>query len=65
MVIHATCNIKCTSYNYEVNPIHLRETYASGESANQWKQHLMNKETVIQANQRPLQYFQNQTSKLQ
>ena len=39
----------------------LRETYASGESANQWKHHLMNKEKVIQTNQQLNQYFQNQT----
>ena len=39
----------------------LRETYASGESANQWKHHLMNKEIVIQTNQQPFKYFQNQT----
>ena len=29
----------------------LRETYASGESAKQWKHHLMNEEKVIQTNQ--------------
>ena len=39
----------------------LRETYASGESANQWKHHLINEETVIQTNQQLVQYFQNQT----
>jgi len=40
---------------------YLRETYASGESANQRKHHLMNKEKVIQTNQQPFQYFRNQT----
>ena len=34
---------------------YLRETYASGESANQWKHHLMNKEKVIQTNQHLIQ----------
>ena len=38
------------------------ETYVSGESANQWKHHLMNKEIVIQTNQHPFQYFKNQTN---
>ena len=39
----------------------LRETYASEESANQWKHHLMNKEKLIQTNQQLIQYFQRQT----
>ena len=40
---------------------YLRETYASRESDNQWKHHLINEETLIQANKQPFQYFQNQT----
>ena len=40
---------------------YLRETYASGESANQWKHHLINEEKVIQTNQQLNQYFHNQT----
>jgi len=42
-------------------PIHLRENYATREGTNQWKHHLINEETMIQTNQQPLQYFQNQT----
>ena len=42
----------------------LRETYASRESANQWKHHLINEETLIQTNQQLIQYFQNQTKLL-
>ena len=41
--------------------VHLWETYALRESVNQWRHHLMNEETMIQTNQHPLQYFQNQT----
>lgn len=54
-------HIKAFSKGVSKYLIHLRETYALGKSANQWKHHLMNKETVIQTNQQPLQYFQNQT----
>jgi len=54
-------HIKAFSKTVSKYPIHLRETYALGESANQWKRHLMNEEIVIQTNQQPFQYFQNQT----
>ena len=36
-------HIKAFSKSVSKYPIHLRETYASGESDNQWKHHLMNK----------------------
>ena len=42
-------------------PVHKRETYALRESGNQWRHHLMNEETTIQTNQKPLQYFQIKT----
>lgn len=57
-------HIKAFSKALSKYPIHLRETYALGESANQWKHHLMNKETMIQTNQQLIQYFEKQ-SKLQ
>jgi len=57
-------HIKAFSKVVSKYPIHLRETYASRESDNQWKHHLRNKETMIQTNQQSFQYFQNQ-AKLQ
>lgn len=39
----------------------LRENYTLGESANQWKHHLMNKKKVIQTNQQLIQYFRRKT----
>jgi len=70
---HVSNNLEA-SFQVERNPIcfliqtfskavskYLRETYASGESANQWKHHLMNKKKVTQTNQQLIQYCQNQT----
>jgi len=70
--IHASNNLE-TSFQVDRKPLcfhlkafsnalskYIRETYASGESDNQWKHHLMNKEKVIQINQL-IQYFQRQT----
>ena len=53
-------HIKAFSKEVSKYSINLKETYALGESANQWKHHLMNKEKVIQINQQPFQYFQSQ-----
>jgi len=39
----------------------LMVTYASEESANQWKHHLTNEGKVIQTNQQLIQYFHNET----
>jgi len=58
---HICFHIKAFSKAVSKYPIHLRETYALGESFNQWKHHLMKKEIVIQTNHQPFQYFQNQT----
>jgi len=40
---------------------YLMGTYASEESANQWKHHIINEGKVIQTNKQLTQYFQNQT----
>jgi len=61
--IHASNSLEA-SFQVERRPIcfrikafskamskYLRETYALGESSNQWKHHLMNKGKVIQTNQ--------------
>lgn len=63
-----------TSFQMERNPIcsHIKAfskavskclmgTYASEESANQWKHHVINEGKVIQTNQYLTQYFQRQT----
>jgi len=54
-------HIKAFSKAVSKYPIHLRETYASGESANQWKHYLINAETVLQINHPTFQYFKSQT----
>ena len=40
-------HIKAFSKASSKYPIHLRETYASSESANHWKHYLINEETMI------------------
>jgi len=54
-------HIKSFSKALSKYPIQLRETYALGESANQWKHHVTNERKVIQTNQHLNQYFQKQT----